>query len=318
MTPSISGAELLKKPTQGKETKMLGRLLTAMLTPFAHDGSINYFEAGRIAKHLVEIGNDGVVVCGTTGESPALETAEKLRLFEVVKTSLGARGTVIAGTGGNKTHHSVELTREAAKCGVDAILAVVPYYNKPTQDGMLRHFGAIAEATKLPIVVYNIPGRTGANMLPATLKTLQDRYANIAGVKDSTSDIAQMTEILRDRRDGFVFYSGDDHMFLPILSIGGDGLVGVASHLCAPQFKQMIQAYDGGDVARAAKIHRELAPLFATLFATTSPIPIKWAMAQLGWDVGVCRSPLGMMPDDLKPRLSGLLEAYRTTRAAAV
>ena len=295
---------------------MLGRLLTAMLTPFSPDGTLNYHEAGRLAKHLIDIGNDGLVVCGTTGESPALETSEKLHLFEVVKSSVGNDATVIAGTGGNNTQHSVELTREAAKCGVDGILAVVPYYNKPTQDGMLRHFGAIAECTKLPIIVYNIPGRTGANMLPATLKTLQERYPNIAGVKDSTSDIAQMTAILRDRRDGFMFYSGDDHMFLPILAIGGDGLVGVASHLCAPQFKQMIEAYDSGDVGRAAKIHRELAPLFAALFATTSPIPIKWAMAQMGWGVGTCRSPLGVMPDDLKPRLAGLLEAYRTIPAA--
>jgi 4-hydroxy-tetrahydrodipicolinate synthase len=316
MTPSISGAELLKKPTQAKETKMLGRLLTAMITPFSPSGEVNYHEASRLAGHLVDIGNDGLVVCGTTGESPALETAEKLRLFEVVKKRVESRATVIAGTGGNNTHHSVELTREAVKCGVDGILAVVPYYNKPTQDGMLRHFGAIAESTKLPIIVYNIPSRTGANMLPATLRTLQDRYPNIAGIKDSTSDISQVTAVLRDRREGFMLYSGDDHMFLPYLAIGGDGLIGVASHLCAPQFKQMMEAYDGGDVARAAKIHRELAPLFSALFATTNPIPVKWAMAQLGWDAGTCRSPLGMMPDDLKPRLGGLLEAYRATPAA--
>lgn len=316
MTPSISGAELPKKPTQGKETKILGRLLTAMITPFSPNGEVNYHEASRLAEHLIDIGNDGIVVCGTTGESPALETSEKLRLFEIVKKKVGDRATVIAGTGGNNTHHSVELTREAVKCGVDGILAVVPYYNKPTQDGMLRHFGAIAESTKLPIIVYNIPGRTGANMLPATLRTLQDRHPNIAGVKDSTSDISQVTAVLRDRREGFMLYSGDDHMFLPYLAIGGDGLIGVASHLCAPQFKQMMEAYDGGDVARAGKIHRELAPLFSALFATTNPIPVKWAMAQLGWDVGTCRSPLGMMPDDLKPRLGGLLEAYRATPAA--
>jgi len=297
---------------------MLGRLLTAMLTPFRPGGEVDYGEAARLAEHLIEIGNDGVVVCGTTGESPSLEDDEKLRLFEVIKKTLGDRATVIAGTGTYNTHHSVAMTREAAKCGVDGILAVVPYYNKPTQDGMLRHFGAIAESTELPVIVYNIPGRTNANMLPATLRMLQDRYPNIAGVKDSTSDVAQMTAILRDRREGFMFYSGDDHMFLPTLSIGGDGLVGVASHLCAPQFKQMIEAYDAGDVSRAARIHRELAPLFSALFATTSPIPIKWAMGELGWHVGTCRSPLGMMPDDLKPRLGGLLDAYRPAKAAAV
>jgi 4-hydroxy-tetrahydrodipicolinate synthase len=289
-----------------------------MLTPFRPGGEVDYGEAARLAEHLIEIGNDGVVVCGTTGESPALEHDEKLRLFEVVKKTLGDRATVIAGTGTYNTQHSVEMTREAAKCGVDGILAVVPYYNKPTQDGMLRHFGAIAESTELPIIVYNIPGRTNANMLPATLRALQDRYGNIAGVKDSTSDIAQMTAILRDRREGFMFYSGDDHMLLPTLSIGGDGLVGVASHICAPQFKHMIEAYEAGDVARAARIHRELAPLFSALFATTSPIPVKWAMGELGWHVGTCRSPLGMMPDDLKPRLRGLLEAYSPAKAKAV
>ena len=296
---------------------MLGRLLTAMITPFTLAGRVDYNEAGRLAQHLVEIGNDGLVVCGTTGESPALETEEKLRLFEIVKKKL-PNATIVAGTGGNNTQHSVELTEQAARCGVDGILAVVPYYNKPTQDGMIRHFGAIAESTELPIIIYNIPGRTGANMLPATLRTLQDRYRNIAGVKDSTSDISQMTAVLRDRREDFMFYVGDDHMFLPTLSIGGYGLIGVASHLCAPQFKQMMEAYDGGDVARAARIHRELAPLFSALFATTNPIPVKWAMGQLGWNVGECRSPLGKMPEDLKTRLGGLLEAYRTAPAAAV
>ncbi|MBV8355745.1 MAG: 4-hydroxy-tetrahydrodipicolinate synthase, partial [Candidatus Eremiobacteraeota bacterium] len=225
------------------------RLLTAMLTPFRPSGEVDYGEAVRLAEHLIDIGNEGLVVCGTTGESPALEAKEKLRLFEVVKSALGERATVIAGTGTNNTRHSVEMTQEAAKCGVDGILAVVPYYNKPTQDGMLLHFGAIADSTELPIVVYNIPGRTGANMLPATLKTLQERHRNIAAVKDSTGDLAQMTAVLRERRDDFMFYSGDDHLFLPILALGGDGLVGVASHLCAPQFREMLRAFDGGDVA---------------------------------------------------------------------
>ncbi|MBV8600096.1 MAG: 4-hydroxy-tetrahydrodipicolinate synthase [Candidatus Eremiobacteraeota bacterium] len=289
----------------------LGRLLTAMITPFTPSGDVDYEEAGRLAEHLIALGNDGVVVCGTTGEGPAVETDEKLKLFEVVKARLGDRGSVIANTGSNNTRHSVELTREAAKAGVDGVLVVVPYYNKPTQDGMLRHFGAVAESTELPIVIYNIPGRTAANMLPTTLKTLQDRFPNIKGVKDSTGDLAQMTAVLRDRRKDFIFYSGDDPLFLPVLAIGGDGLVGVASHLCARQFKQMMQAFGAGDVARASMIHRELAPLFSALFATTSPIPVKWAMQQLGWRVGGCRPPLGVMPDDLKDRLSGLLDAYR-------
>lgn len=293
----------------------LGRLLTAMLTPYASDGEVDYGEAARLAEHLIAIGNDGLVIAGTTGESPALETDEKLRLFSAVKQRLGNRGSVIANTGSYNTKHSVELTKKAAAVGVDGILAVVPYYNKPTQDGMLRHFGAIAESTDLPVVIYNIPGRTAANMLPATMKTLADRYGNIAGVKDSTGDLAQMTAVLRDRRKGFAFYSGDDHLFLPVLSIGGEGLISVAAHLCGPQLKAMMAAFDAGDNARAGMIHRELTPLFTALFATTSPIPLKWAMEELGWRVGDARSPLGIMPDELKDRLGGLLEAYRTAPA---
>jgi 4-hydroxy-tetrahydrodipicolinate synthase len=286
-----------------------------MITPFRADGRVDYDEAARLAEHLVVAGNDGLVISGTTGESPALENEEKLRLFESVKRRLGSRGSVIAGTGGNNTHHSVQLTKEAEAAGVDGILAVVPYYNKPTQDGMLRHFGAIAESTKLPVIVYNIPGRTGINMLPATLKTLSDRYPNIAGVKESSGDLAQMSAILGARRKGFAFWSGDDHLFLPTLAIGGDGVISVAAHLCAPQFKEMLEAYRAGDVARAARIHLELSPLFATLFATTSPIPVKWALGQLGWRVGDCRSPLGIMPDDLAARLKPMLAAYRTAAA---
>ena len=293
----------------------LGRLLTAMLTPYGSDGEVDYDEAARLAEHLIAIGNDGLVIAGTTGESPALETDEKLRLFSAVKQRLGGRGSVVAGTGGNNTKHSVELTKKAAALGIDGILAVVPYYNKPTQDGMLRHFGAIAESTDLPVIIYNIPSRTGANMLPATLKTLADRYGNIAAIKDSTGDISQMTAVLRDRRKDFIFYVGDDHMFLPTLAIGGHGLVSVAGHLCATQLKAMMAAFDAGDNARAGLIHRELAPLFSALFSTTSPIPLKWAMEELGWRVGNARSPLGIMPDELKERLGGLLEAYRTAPA---
>ena len=259
-----------------------------------------------------------MVVSGTTGESPSLETEEKLRLFEAIKKRLGDRGSVVAGTGGNNTRHSVELTERAERRGADAILAVVPYYNKPTQDGMLRHFGAIAESTKLPVIVYNIPGRTGANMLPATLKTLADRYPNIAGVKESSGDLAQITAILAERRKGFLVYSGDDHLFMPLLGIGGDGVISVAAHLCAPQFKEMLLSYERGLVAHAAQIHLELGPLFAALFATTSPIPVKWAMAQLGWRVGECRSPLGAMPPELATRLGALLAAYRPASRCGV
>lgn len=292
--------------------KSLGRVLTAMITPYDARGAVDVAEAVRIAQFLVERGNDGVVVSGTTGESPALETDEKLALFRGIKEALGERGTVIAGTGGNNTHHSVELTKQAEQCGADGILAVVPYYNKPTQDGMLLHFGAIAEATKLPIVVYNIPGRTGANMLPATFTELTRRHANIAGIKESSGDTAQFTEVLRLRtRADVTFWSGDDYMFLPSLAVGGYGVISVAGHLVSRELRSLAEAFDGGDVDTAARIHRDLAPLVAALFATTSPIPVKWAMGRYGFNVGACRSPLGAMPDALAAALEPLIAPYK-------
>jgi 4-hydroxy-tetrahydrodipicolinate synthase len=291
--------------------KDLGRLLTAMITPFDRKGAVDIAEAVRIAQWLVDRGNDGLVVCGTTGESPALEGEEKLALWAAVKEGIGGRASVIAGSGGNNTRHSIELTREAERCGVDAVLAVVPYYNKPTQDGMVRHFGALAESTKLPVIVYNIPSRTGINMLPATLLELARRHDNIVGVKESSGDCAQFSAILRDRDPSFRFWSGDDYMFLPSLALGGNGVISVAAHVCAPQLRAMMEAYDGGDVARAAQIHRSLSPLFAALFATTSPIPVKWAMGEFGFEVGECRSPLGVMPQPLKQLLRPLIAPHK-------
>jgi len=288
-----------------------------MVTPFDERGEVDLAEAARLAAWLVRQGNDGVVVSGTTGESPALSDDEKIALFGAVKNELGPRATVVAGTGGNNTRASIALTQRAEQTGVDGILAVVPYYNKPTQDGMLRHFGAIADATQLPIILYNIPGRTGANMLPATVLELARRHANIVGVKESSGDFAQFTAILRDRANGFAFWSGDDHLLLPVLSIGGDGLVSVAAHLCGRELREIIEAHLKGDVARAAALHQQLAPLFAALFATTSPIPIKWAMRELGFAVGDCRSPLGVMPEALQSTLRPLLTPYRERALAA-
>lgn len=292
--------------------KSLGRILTAMITAFDPQGGVDVGESVRIAEFLVARGNDGVVVSGTTGESPALESAEKLALITGIKRALGSSGTVIAGTGGNNTHHSVELTKQAERCGADGILAVVPYYNKPTQDGMLQHFGAIADATPLPIIVYNIPSRTGANMLPETFTELCRRHANIAGIKESTADITQFTAILRDRaREDVTFWSGDDHMFLPSLAIGGYGVISVAGHLVSRELRAMADAFDAGDIDTAGRIHRDLSPLIAALFATTNPIPVKWAMNQIGFNAGDCRSPLGSMPDALKATLTPLIAPHR-------
>jgi len=289
----------------------IGTLLTAMLTPFDDSGAIDLKEASRLAHALIDQGNDGLVLSGTTGESPALEDDETIALVRAVKESLGDKGSVVAGAGSYNTHHAVEMTKRVIDAGADGVLSVVPYYSKPTQDGMLRHFGAIAEAATKPVIIYNIPHRTGINMLPGTLVELANRYETIAGVKESTGDSSQFSAILRDRPAGFGFWSGDDHQFLPSLAVGGDGLIGVASHLCAKEFKEIFTAYRAGDVARAAQVHLSLGPLFGALFATSSPIPVKWAMQQLGFNVGGCRSPLGVMPEDLKARLGPLIEPYR-------
>ncbi|HEX3465832.1 MAG TPA: 4-hydroxy-tetrahydrodipicolinate synthase [Candidatus Elarobacter sp.] len=292
--------------------KSLGRVLTAMITPFGDDGALDVREAVRVAEFLVERGNDGVVVAGSTGEGNALETDEKLTLFREIKKALGDRGVVVAGTGGNNTRHSIELTKAAEQCGVDAALLTVPAYVKPTQDGMLTHFGAILEATKLPSIIYNIPGRTAANMQPATFAELCRRHANVAGIKESTGDVNQFTAIIRDRaREDVTFWAGDDYIFLPSLAIGGYGVISVAGHLVSRELRAMADAFDGGDVDTAARIHRDLSALISALFTTTNPIPVKWAMGTYGFKVGACRSPLGAMPEELKKTLEPLIAPYR-------
>lgn len=291
--------------------KQLGRLLTAMITPFDASGAVDVDEAVRVANHLVENGNDGVVVAGSTGEGTSLDADEKLALFRGIKRGLAARGTVVAGTTDNNTKRSVELTKAAEQAGVDAILATVPAYCKPTQEGMLEHFGLIAKATTLPVIIYNIPGRTAANMLPATFHELCRRHANIAGIKESTGDINVFTAIVSGRvRDDVTFWCGDDYMYLPSLAIGGYGLISVAGHLVGRELKAMAEAFDRGDVETAGRIHRDLSPLIAALFLTSNPIPVKWAVGRAGFRVGECRPPLSAMPDAQKKPLEALIAPY--------
>ncbi|MFN2461515.1 MAG: 4-hydroxy-tetrahydrodipicolinate synthase [Candidatus Velthaea sp.] len=297
--------------------KRLGRILTAMITPFDERGAVDVGEAVRIAEHLVASGCDGVVVSGTTGESPALEDDEKLELFAAVKRRLGDRAVVIGGTGGNNTKHSVALTKRAAQAGVDGVLAVVPYYNKPTQDGMLAHFGAIADASAVPVVMYNVPARTGQNMLPSTAHELARRHANIAGIKESTGSVEQFSELVaKNPRADFTVWCGDDFFYLPSLALGAYGLVSVAAHVCGPRLRAMVEAFDRGETAQAGAIHRELQPLFTALFATTNPIPVKWAMNRLGFAAGTCRSPLGAMPEALAAMLEPLIAPHRRVLSA--
>src|SRR5579884_1019316 len=289
----------------------LGPIVTAMITPFDERGDVDLREAARLASWLADRNHDALVIAGSTGEGQTLTREERAALFSAVKEALAGRAAVIANAGSNDTRESVASVRDAEKAGADAILAVVPYYNKPTQSGMLAHFGQIAGATRLPVIVYNIPGRTGANMLPETLLELARRHANIAGVKESSGDLMQIGTILADRSPGFMVYAGDDHLFLPCLALGADGVVGVASHLCSPQYAAILDAHRRGDAAEAARIHLSLLPLIRALFATTNPIPVKWAMRQFGFKAGECRLPLDAMPDMLAQRLLPLLEPFR-------
>lgn len=293
-----------------KGARRLGTIVTAMITPFTPDGALHTAEAGRLASWLVDRGNDGLVVAGSTGEGQTLDATERAELFRAVKAAVGDRATVIANAGTNNTRESVTAAAAAQECGADAILAVVPYYNKPTQSGLLAHFGAIADATALPVVIYNIPGRTAANMLPETLLELARRHDNVAGVKESSGDLKQIGFVLKNRADGFVVWAGDDHLFLPCLAMGADGVVGVASHLCSREFRAMYDAFRAGNVAEAARIHLQLLPLVDALFATTNPIGVKWAMRQFGFSAGECRLPLDAMPESVARQIEPFLAQF--------
>jgi 4-hydroxy-tetrahydrodipicolinate synthase len=275
----------------------IGRLLTAMVTPFNDSGTVDYDAAQQLALALLRSGSDGVVVAGTTGEVPTLSHDEKLGLFKAVKQAVGDAGVVIAGTGNYNTAESEKMGREAEDAGVDGLLLTVPYYNKPTQEGLFRHFETLAKGTSLPCIMYNIPGRTGVNMTADTTARLS-RIPNIVGVKEASGNLEQIGRIMNLAREGFRVWSGNDSDTLPILSIGGYGVICVVSHLVGLQMRQIIEEYLYGKVDAAAAIHRRLLPLMTTLMtAASNPIPIKYALRQLGWKVGGLRLPL-VDPDE--------------------
>ncbi|HHW11020.1 MAG TPA: 4-hydroxy-tetrahydrodipicolinate synthase [Firmicutes bacterium] len=271
---------------------VFGRVVTAMVTPMKDDYQVDYEQAERLASYLIENGSDGVLVCGTTGESPTVDDKEKLTLFRVVKQAVGRRGLVMAGTGTYNTQHSIELSREAERLGVDGLLLVVPYYNKPPQEGLYRHFKAIAESVDLPCMIYNIPPRVVVNLLPETLARLANDVPNIVAVKEASQNMDQVALIRRLTPPNFAIYSGDDSLTLPILSLGGAGVVSVASHLVGKDIARMIELFYAGRVEEAEALHRRLGPLFKALFITTNPIPVKWAMSLVGIDCGPVRLPL--------------------------
>jgi 4-hydroxy-tetrahydrodipicolinate synthase len=270
----------------------IGRLNTAMVTPFDEEGRVDYDQAARLAGALLDSGSDGLVIAGTTGEAPTLTHDEKLKLFEVVVGAVGGRGAVLAGTGGNNTAASIELSREAETTGVDGLLLTVPYYNKPTQEGLYRHFEAIADATDLPCVPYNVPSRTSLNMAADTTVRLS-RIPSIVGIKEASGDLTQIAAIIEEADDGFRVWSGDDATILPILGVGGFGAVSVAAHLVGVQMHEMIQAHVEGRVDEAASLHRRLLPLMETLMkAAGNPASLKFALNQTGFAVGAPRLPL--------------------------
>ena len=268
-----------------------GRLITAMVTPFDTQGGVDYKQAKRLASGLLDCGSDGLAISGTTGESPTLSKSEKLRLLAEIKEVVGRRGWVIAGTGGNDTTASRELTREVEKLGVDACLLVVPYYNKPSQEGLFQHFKSIAENTNLPCILYNVPARTVTNMSAETTIKLS-QIGNVIGIKEASGNLEQITQIIQGARPGFLVWSGNDSDTLPIMSLGGYGVISVASHLVGKQMKEMMDKCLLGRTEEAAAIHRRLMPLFGALFVVSNPVPVKYALNKVGVAVGKPRLPL--------------------------
>jgi 4-hydroxy-tetrahydrodipicolinate synthase len=284
----------------------LGRLLTAMVTPFDAAGAVDLEAAARLAQALVASGSDGVVVNGTTGESPTLTREERLTLLRTVRAALPDH-TVVMGTGSNSTAATVAATAEAAELGADAALVVVPYYNRPPQEGMLAHFEAVADAG-LPVILYNIPGRTGVN-LTVESQLILARHPNICGTKEAAGDVDQVARIVAGAPDGFVVWSGDDGLTLPFMSVGAYGIISVVAHVCGPAMRRMIEAQVAGDVAGAAELHARLLPLFRGMFVTSNPIPVKAALQHIGLDVGSVRLPLVPLDADRRARLGALLDA---------
>ena len=271
--------------------KKLGRLLTAMVTPFDEKGEVDYEQAKKLALALLDSGSDGVVPVATTGESPTLLREEEGRLLAELKSAVGERGSIIAYTGSNSTAEALEATEQAERIGVDACLLVVPYYNKPTQEGLYQHFKTVAQSTSLPCILYNVPSRTVVNLSVDTVIKL-NQIDNIIGIKEASGNLEQISMIISNTRDDFLVWSGNDSDTLPILAVGGYGVISVISHLVGNQIREMIDNFVNGEVDKAASIHRHLLPLINALFIVSNPIPIKYALNYVGFNVGKPRLPL--------------------------
>jgi 4-hydroxy-tetrahydrodipicolinate synthase len=285
---------------------IFGQVLTAMVTPFDQHGEIDYHAARTLVNYLIDNGTDGLVVVGTTGESPTLTTEEKISLFKFVVEVAAGRVPVIAGTGSNNTRASISLTKQAEEAGVDGIMLVAPYYNKPSQEGLFQHFKAIAEATSLPVMLYNIPGRCAVNISVETIVRLSE-ITNIVAVKEASGNLDAMAEIINRTPDTFTLYSGDDGLTLPVLAIGGAGVVSVASHVIGNQMQEMVTLFKNGRVQEAAVLHRSLLPIMKALFMAPNPTPVKAALNMQGVQVGDVRLPMIPLNDDEKSALQKVL-----------
>lgn len=274
--------------------KTFGRVLTAMITSFNNDGSLNIENSVAIANHLLDNGSDGLVVCGTTGENPSMSKEDKLALFKAIATECGHKGSIIANVGSNDTKFSVEFVKEVSKIdGIDGLLVVVPYYNKPNQQGQYLHFKAIAEATTLPIMVYNVPSRVGTGIFPTTLAQLHNEYPHVCAIKEASGNLMIASEIKRLMPgEDFMVYSGDDGLTLPMLSVGACGVVSVVSHIAGKDMNNMIQAYESGNNHEALRVHQSLADIIKAMFITTNPIPVKYAARKIGLPAGVFNLPM--------------------------
>ena len=290
------------------EPSNFGKVITAMVTPFNLDGSVNYAEAEKLADYLINSGSDGLVVCGTTGESPTLSWEEEYELFKVVQKATANKVKIIAGTGSNSTAEAIAATQKAAKLGLDGSLQVVPYYNKPPQAGVYQHFQSIAKASPdLPMMLYNVPSRTGRNLEPETVASLAE-IDNIVAIKEASGNLESALAIRTLTPESFSIYSGEDVLTLPMLTVGASGVVSVASHLVGKQIREIILAYESGNNKVATETQLKLYPLFNALFCTTNPIPVKAALNLLGWQVGGLRSPLNNPSDELKAKLNKILQ----------
>lgn len=288
-----------------------GRLLTAMVTPFNADGSVNYEKAADLAEWLINNGSDGLVVAGSTGEAATMSAEEKLELFRVVVNRINKRVPVIAGTGSNNTADSVKMTKMAEAMGVDGALIVGPYYNKPTQEGFYQHFAAVAQSTGLPIIVYNVPGRTASNISPAIVARLAADFENIVAIKEAAGNVAQVAELYSVLPEEFTIYSGDDGLIIPFMSVGATGLISVLSNIGGGILQDVMQAYEDGRVREAAKLNARMVPLANAMFIETNPIPVKAAVTLVtGIDAGQPRLPLTSMEPANKAKMVAVLQEY--------